>query len=201
MKALVPRCASVRLMFLDRSGPVAMRWMIERIRSLGSDGSVSVLMNNSIRSYKNTYNQVNQSRIDRVLQAADKRLSGFGRRPFQAEIATLRHPHPRVATRVDGGERTHIHVDVARQAMIRAAVSDAQAECGYFCAIAIHAWRASKTGGCHALLRLEIDHGLFQSCHQLADAVTTPPQVDQLVVFVLFWVVFGFLFAVVVWFV
>src|SRR3569832_2403472 len=148
MMALVPRCASVRLMFLDRSGPVAMRWMIERIRSLGSDGRVTVLMNNFIRSYKNTYSRVNQSRIDRVLQAADKRLSGFGRRPFQAEIATLRHPHPRVATRVDGGERTHIHVDVDRQAMIRAAVAGARAGGGGGRAGGGRAGRAAGTGGC-----------------------------------------------------
>src|SRR3569832_1946318 len=151
MMALVPRCASVRLMFLDRSGPVAMRWMIERIRSLGSDGRVSVLMNNSIRSYKNTNSRVNQSRIDRVLQAADKRLSNNNQKPFQAEIATLRHPHPRVATRVDGGERTHIHVDVERQAMIRAAVSDAQAEGGYFRAIDILVWCVFLLGGCFVL--------------------------------------------------
>src|SRR3569833_3444068 len=144
MKALVPRCASVRLMFLDRSGPVAMRWKIERIRSLGSDGSVSVLMNNSNRSYKNTYNQVNQSRIDRVLQAADKRLSGFGRRPFQAEIATLRHPHPRIATRNDGGERTHIHVDVERQAGGRAAGAGARAGGGGGGAGGGRAGRAAK---------------------------------------------------------
>src|SRR3569832_2385284 len=132
MMALVPRCASVRLMFLDRSGPVAMRWMIERIRSLGSDGRVSVLMNNSIRSYKNTNSRVNQSRIDRVLQAADKRLSGFGRRPFQAEIATLRHPHPRVATQKKNNKQTQNQNNKKHQAMIRAAVSDAQAEGGYF---------------------------------------------------------------------
>jgi hypothetical protein len=49
-----------------------MRWMIERIRSLGSDGRVSVLINNSNRSYKNTYNRLNQSRIDRARRTEPK---------------------------------------------------------------------------------------------------------------------------------
>src|SRR5512139_4349957 len=89
MIALVPRWASVRLMFLDRSGPVAMRWMIERIRSLGSDGRVSVLMNNSIRSYKNTNSRLNQSRIDRGLQGLSKRLLRLWQAQLQAEITAL----------------------------------------------------------------------------------------------------------------
>src|SRR5512139_1301144 len=86
MIALVPRCASVRLMSFDRSGPVAMRWMIERIRSLGSDGKVSVLMNNSIRSYKNTNSRLNQSRIDRVQQGLGKRLLRLRQGQLHAEV-------------------------------------------------------------------------------------------------------------------
>src|SRR5512143_4311257 len=120
--ALVPRCASVRLMFLDRSGPVAMRWMIERISSLGSDGRVSVLMNNSIRSYKNTNSRLNQSRIDRVQQALSERLLRLRQGYCHAEIAALRHLHPGIAARVDGGKRRQVHADVEGQAVVRAAV-------------------------------------------------------------------------------
>src|SRR5512139_3278432 len=130
MMALVPRCASARLMSLDRSGPVAMRWMIERIRSLGSDGKVSVLMSRSIRIFKNTNDRANRSRIDRVEQGAHEGLPGLRQRQVHAEVAALGDLHAGVAARVDGGKRRQVHVDVEREPVIGAAVPDAQAECG-----------------------------------------------------------------------
>src|SRR5512139_4198983 len=130
MIALVPRCASARLMSLDRSGPVAMRWMIERIRSLGSVGKVSVLMSRSIRRFKNTNDRLNRSRIDRVEQAADEGLPGLRQGQIHAEVAALGDPHAGVAARIDGGKRRQVHVDVEGQSVIGAAVPDAQAERG-----------------------------------------------------------------------
>src|SRR5574340_705964 len=157
MMALVPSRASSRLMAFDRSGPVAMRWMIERIRSLGSDGRISALINNSIRIHKNTNGQPKQSRIDGILQGPGKRFPGLRKGQVHAEVATPRHRHARVAAGVDRGERRQIHVDVEREPVIGAAVSDAQTQRGDLGAVYVYAGRAGQPFGSTAVHAQKVD--------------------------------------------
>src|SRR5574340_725367 len=179
MMALVPSRASSRLMAFDRSGPVAMRWMIERIRSLGSDGRISALINNSIRIYKNTNGRPNQSRIDGILQGPGKRLLCLRKGQVHAEVAAPRHRHAWVAAGVDRGERRQIHVDVEREPVIGAAVPDAQTQRGDLGAADVHPGRAGQPFGSNTVHGQKIDHRLLHTIDEFTDAVTAPPQVDQ----------------------
>ncbi len=101
------------------------------------------------------------------------------RRGVDAQLLERSDRQARITTGVDAGKGAEVGIDVERQAVVGRAAADAQAERGDFRAIHVYTGRAGPAFARYAVLRQEVNHGLFQAADQGADADAEPFQIDQ----------------------
>src|SRR6185295_15428362 len=101
---------------------------------------------------------------------------------LHAEIFQLRDGEARIAAGIDGRERREVHVDVQRDAVIRASARDADADRGDLRAFDVDARGARDALGAFLASPVapeELDHRLLQKPDEALDLEVAPREVDQ----------------------
>src|SRR5690348_15855951 len=107
---------------------------------------------------------------------AGELLADLGGRARHAEVARLRHREAGIAARIDGRGRCEVHVDVEREAMVRAAARHPYAEGRHCGTVHIDSRRAGPPFSARAD---EIDHRLLEQADERFHLEGAAAEIDQ----------------------
>ena len=128
-------------------------------------------------------------------QMGDQPRSDSLRSGFRLPLAHLRHLHTGIAAGVDTQKRRQIHSDIERQAVERAAFTDAQPQRAYFAIADVDARGVGAWVRLNTVFGKGIDDRLLQQRHQFTHAQLAALEVQQDVHYLLSRAVIGYLAA------